>query len=76
MDLATHIRKERTTNAAFAKQAGLSKSFIGRLVAGKCQPGWDAMERIRVASGGKVTERDWAKKFRDRQQLEPPEQSA
>lgn len=67
MDLATYIRKERTNKSAFAKKAGLSKSFIGRLIAGKCQAGWDAVEKIKIASDGRVTERDWAKKFRAQQ---------
>lgn len=66
MDLATHIRKAKTNKAAFARKAGLSKSFIGRLIKGECDPGWQAVEKIKAASDGQVTERDWAKQFRSR----------
>lgn len=62
MDLASYIRKERTTNTAFAVKAGLSKSFIGRLVSGKCLPSWDVTLRIKAATDGKVTERDWGRR--------------
>jgi hypothetical protein len=62
MDLATYLRKERTTNMAFASVAGLSKSYVGRLVKGGYLPSWRVMEKVRIATDGKVTERDWVRK--------------
>jgi hypothetical protein len=61
MDLKTYIRRERTTNMAFAAKAGLSKSYVGRLLTGKYLPSWDVMAKISVATDGRVTERDWAR---------------
>lgn len=61
MDLGTYLRRERTTNTAFADKAGLSKSYVGRLVSGGYVPSWKVVMQIKAVTGGKVTERDWAR---------------
>jgi hypothetical protein len=61
MDLKTYIKRKHGTNMAFAAAAGLSKSFVGRLVTGKCMPSWEMVMKIKTATEGKVTERDWAR---------------
>jgi hypothetical protein len=62
MDLGTYIRRERTTNMGFAAKAGLSKSYVGRLVSGGHVPSWKVVMHIKAITDGKVTERDWARK--------------
>jgi DNA-binding transcriptional regulator YdaS (Cro superfamily) len=61
MNLKTYLRRSGTTNTAFASKAGLSKSYVGRLVSGGYMPSWDVVLRIKSVTDGKVTERDWAR---------------
>lgn len=59
MTLDQYLSETNKTDTAFAADAGLSQSQIGRLRRGVSKPSWDAIVAIERASGGAVQPNDW-----------------
>jgi plasmid maintenance system antidote protein VapI len=60
MTLAEYLQLNGLTHDAFAEKSGVPRPTVTRLVKPGARPDWDNMERIRKATGGKVSPNDWA----------------
>lgn len=59
MTLDQYLAETKMTEKAFAQLVGLSQPHINRLRKGKGWPQREALERIRLHTGGKVTADDF-----------------
>lgn len=59
MKLKYYLRTNRINQAQFAKQCGLSKATVSRIISGERQPSLKVMQIIFKASNGKVTANDF-----------------
>lgn len=59
MKLAKYLSDHGLNEPAFAAKLGVGQATINRYVNNKRFPGPDMIERIRVATGGKVKVTDW-----------------
>ncbi len=60
MKLGDYLKREKMTQARFAKLAGTNQAHISELVHGKVSPTLDTIAKITDASLGCVTLQDWA----------------
>lgn len=54
MDLATYLKRHKLTPAKFARERGLSRSFVCRLVKGERQASPEMAKQIETATEGQV----------------------
>lgn len=47
------------SDAAFGERCGMSQSQVSRLRNSKSRPSFEAIDAIRLATGGKVSPNDW-----------------
>jgi transcriptional regulator with XRE-family HTH domain len=59
MQLSTYLKRNKLTNAAFAKTSGLSASQISRLSRGQCSVTKVTIDKLDKATAGKVSKRDF-----------------
>lgn len=59
MTLHEYLAQEGITETVFGRLAGLSQSQVNRLRHGKSWPQRDVAERIKAATGGRVTPDDF-----------------
>ncbi len=52
-------RKKRLTMSAFAEIIDRDVSTVSRICAGQIRPDWATMDRVFIATGGKVTPNDF-----------------
>lgn len=65
MKLSAWLRERGRTQEWLAEQVGVNPATISRLAGGSDRkqtrkPSWELAARIRAATGGEVTELDWA----------------
>jgi len=60
MTLSEYLQLKELTHDQFAELSGVPRPTITRLVKSGARPDWKNMERIRKATGGKVSPNDWA----------------
>ncbi|WP_425065092.1 helix-turn-helix domain-containing protein [Reyranella sp.] len=56
--LPEYLKAQNETQTAFAGRSGLSDSTLSRVLAGKIPPSHDVIQRVYVATEGRVDESD------------------
>lgn len=59
MKLAAWLEAKSMTQQEFADRAGIERSYINKLLNGKCRPGVASIERMRKATDDAVRFDDW-----------------
>jgi transcriptional regulator with XRE-family HTH domain len=62
MILDDYLKESGEKPVAFAVRSELSQPYVSRLLRGDRYPGPDVIEKIKLATGGKVTAEDWLTK--------------
>ena len=60
MDLRQHLQGARKTHAAFAKELGISREHLSRIINGHERPSKPLANLIEFATGGAVQKDVWA----------------
>lgn len=60
MQLGAFLKKFGKTQGEFANEIGVTQGRVSQLLQGD-DPSIKLIRKIKIASGGKVTERDWVK---------------
>jgi predicted transcriptional regulator len=59
MKLKDHLNKNHISMTSFSKKIDRNTSTVSRICAGEVRPDWSTMEKILVATGGKVKPNDF-----------------
>ena len=59
MKLKAYLEKKKMTMSAMAQILDVEVSTISRLCSGETRPSWSIMDRIYLATGGKVRANDF-----------------
>ena len=59
MQLRDYLEAEGITAAEFAKLIARSEATVSRIIRGVNRPDWDTLQKIGIATGGKVTPNDF-----------------
>ncbi len=59
MQLGDYLESEGITAAEFAKRIDRSEATVSRIVRGVNRPDWGTMQKIHLATKGKVTPNDF-----------------
>ncbi len=59
MTLSEYLRHKMLSPAEFAREAGLSRSAVSRLLSGDRNPSWSTVRKVYDATDGLVRTEDW-----------------
>lgn len=65
MTLAEYLKLNELTHDDFARESGVPRPTITRLVKPGARPDWKNIEAIRKATNGKVSPNDWTSSMQE-----------